>query len=80
MQILLVDFGVTVERQTGNIFKLHDKWLTQQAGVYQGKLADASENVQFNSREKLYGKCKEQFVEAKITKIEGNVAEVLLLN
>jgi hypothetical protein len=46
---------------------------TKQAAVYQGKL----ENEQFNSRDKLYGKTKEQFVEAKITKIEKKVVEIL---
>lgn len=74
-----MDFGVTVERQSSNIFKLSDKWLSQQAAVYRGKLAKVPENAHINTQAKLYGITKDQFVEAKIVKIQDGVAEISLI-
>lgn len=74
-----MDFGVIVTRPSSNIFKLNDKWLSQQAAAYRGKLANVPANTHINSRAKLYRITKDQFVETKIIKIENGEVEILLI-
>jgi hypothetical protein len=77
-QLFLIDFGFTIKRQRCGIFKLHDIWMKQQPAVYRGKLALVPENVGIDSREKLYGICKEKFVSVKVHGIDGEIVEVAL--
>lgn len=79
-QILLFDFGVKVERESSKVFKLEDKWMNQQAANYRGRLTVEQENNKYNSKDKLYGKTKDQFVDAEISKIDRGVAEIILID
>lgn len=53
--------------------------MNQQAAVYQGKLKDVQRN-QYSSKEKLYEKTKDRFVDAKISKVEHGVVEIGLID
>lgn len=77
-KVFLLDYGVTVDRATEEIFKLRQAWMKRKAAVYVGELAIIPEHAYIKSRDQFAKIVDSRFVRVKITRINDNSVELLI--